>query len=37
MRAAKSIGFWLLVAAIAAFSLLPLLYALVTSRNCGTS
>ncbi len=36
MRAARCIGFWLLVAAIAAFSLLPLLYALVTSLRPGS-
>jgi trehalose/maltose transport system permease protein len=36
MRAAGRVGFWLLVAAIAAFSLLPLLYALVTSLRPGS-
>jgi trehalose/maltose transport system permease protein len=36
MRLAKRIGFWLLVAAIAAFSLLPFLYAVVTSLRAGS-
>jgi trehalose/maltose transport system permease protein len=36
MRVARGVGFWLLVAAIAAFSLLPLLYALVTSLRPGS-
>ena len=36
MRVAKQIGFWLLVAAIAAFSLLPFLYAVVTSLRPGS-
>lgn len=36
MMAAKGIAFWLLVAAIAAFSLLPLYYALVTSLRPGS-
>ncbi len=36
MRMAKQIGFWLLVAAIAAFSLLPFLYAVVTSLRPGS-
>ena len=36
MRLAKRIAFWLLVAAIAAFSLLPFLYAVVTSLRAGS-
>ena len=36
MRLVKCIGFWLLVAAIAAFSLLPFLYAVVTSLRPGS-
>lgn len=36
MRAVRAIGFWLLVAAIAAFSLLPFLYAVVTSLRPGS-
>lgn len=35
MKLAKHVGFWLLVAAIAAFSLLPFLYAVVTSLRPG--
>lgn len=36
MRTMRAIAFWLLVAAIAAFSLLPFLYALVTSLRPGS-
>ncbi len=36
MRLAKRIAFWLLVAAIVAFSLLPFLYAVVTSLRAGS-
>ena len=35
-RALRNLGFWLLVAAIAVFSLFPFYYAVVTSLRSGT-
>lgn len=36
MKSLRTIGFWMLVAVIAAFSLLPFLYALITSLRAGS-